>query len=71
MTRWITSEPTRYFRVSVLDYNEVLEFSNGETEEEIESACEDAQRTMFENLNSGISELSEEEFAKYKKTGRF
>jgi primosomal protein N' len=62
---------TRYFRVSVLDYNEVLEFSNCETEEEIESACEDCQRTMFENLSSGISELTEEEFVNYKKTGSF
>jgi hypothetical protein len=52
---------TRYFRVSVLDENEVLEFSNGE----------DCQRTMLENINSGISEITEEEYSQWKKTGSF
>lgn len=61
----------RRFRISVLDYNEILEFSNNETEEQIEEACDDCQRAMFLNLDSGISELTEEEFLHWKKTGSF
>ncbi len=61
----------RRFRISVLDYNEILEFSNDETQEQIEAACDDCQRVMYLNLDSGISELTEEEFLHWKKMGSF